>query len=65
MEELAQFIGLNAEELTQLITIGVVLVVLLIVGRAALKLTAALFKMGCFTIILIVTAVYLINLFSV
>ena len=64
MEELAQLIGLTAEELTQLLTIGIVLVILLMVGRAALKLTAALFKMGCFAIILIVGAVYLLNVLS-
>jgi hypothetical protein len=64
MDGIAEFLGINGEQLTQIVKLGVVLLILLVVGRVALKLTATLFKVGCFTILLIVGAVYLINLMS-
>jgi hypothetical protein len=57
MDGIAEFLGINGEQLTQIVTLGVVLLILLVVGRVALKLTATLFKVGCFTILLIVGAV--------
>jgi hypothetical protein len=64
MDGIAEFLGINGEQLTQIVTLGVVLLILLVVGRVALKLTATLFKVGCFPILLSVGAVYLINLLS-
>lgn len=64
MDAIAEFMGINGEQLTQIVMLGVVLLVLLLVGRVALKLTATLFKVGCFTILLIVGAVYLISWMS-
>jgi hypothetical protein len=64
MEALSELIGITGPELTRLIYLGVILLILLIVGRMALKLTATLFRVGCFTIFLIVGAVYLISLMS-
>lgn len=64
MEALSELVGISGAELMRLIYLGVILLVLLIVGRIALKLTATLFKVGCFTIFLIVGAVYLITLMT-
>jgi hypothetical protein len=44
--------------------LGIILLVILIVGRVALKLTATLFKIGCFAILLIVGAVYIISVLA-
>lgn len=64
MDALLEFIGLTGAEFTRVVILGIVLLVLLIVGRVFLKLTATLFKVGCFTILLIVGAVYLISIMS-
>ena len=61
MDALSELIGLTGAELTRIVTLAVILLVILLVGRIALKLTATLFRVGCFTIILIVGAVYLIS----
>jgi len=62
MDALLEFIGLTSAELTRIVTLGIILLVILIVGRVALKLTATLFKIGCFTILLIVGAIYIISI---
>jgi hypothetical protein len=64
MEALLEFVGLNSAEFTRIVVLGIVLLVLLLVGRVALKLTATLFKVGCFTILLIVGAIYLISIMA-
>ncbi len=64
MDTLSEFIGLTSAELGRIVTLAVILLVLLIVGRVALKLTATLFRVGCFTILLIVGAVYVISRMS-
>jgi hypothetical protein len=64
MEALSELVGLTSGELTQLLVIGVVLFVGLVLARIALKLTATLFRMGCFFILLIVLGVFVIRLFS-
>lgn len=60
MEQIAQIIGLTAAELTQLVILAGVLLVGLFVLRIMLKLTAALMRIGCIGIVLIVAAVFLV-----
>lgn len=64
MEQIAQIIGLTAAELTQLVILAGVLLVGLFVLRIMLKLTAALMRIGCIGIVLIVAAVFLVQLLS-
>jgi hypothetical protein len=61
MDALLDLTGLNSAELSRIVTLAIILLVILIVGRVALKLTATLFRVGCFTILLIVGAVYIIS----
>ncbi|RMG90025.1 MAG: hypothetical protein D6706_20355 [Chloroflexi bacterium] len=61
METIANFLGLTVSELTQLIILVIVLIAGLILLRVLFKLTAALFRLGCFLILLIVTAVLIIS----
>ena len=61
MDALLELIGLSSAELNRIVTLAIILLVLLIVGRIALKLTTTLFRVGCFTILLIVGAVYVIS----
>ncbi|MCA9972278.1 MAG: hypothetical protein KC425_18780 [Anaerolineales bacterium] len=62
MENLSQLVGLAPEQLTQLLILAVVLIVGLFVLRVFLKLTATLFRLGCFVVLLIVAAVYVLSL---
>lgn len=62
MDAFSGVLGLNTAELTQLLILGVVLLVGLFVLRVAFKLTATLFRVGCFGILLIVAAVYILRL---
>lgn len=64
MESLAQAIGISVAELTQLLVLGGVLLVGLFLLRAALKLTATLFRLGCLGILFIVAAIYAFRLFG-
>lgn len=61
MNAFLELIGLTSAEFTRIVTLGIVLLVILIVGRVALKLTATLFKIGCFTILLVIGAIYIIS----
>lgn len=62
MNAFLELIGLTSAEFTRIVTLGIILLVILIVGRVALKLTATLFKIGCFTILLVVGAIYIISI---
>lgn len=62
MESVSQLVGLAPQQLTQLIMLAVVLVAGLVVLRVFLKLTATLFRVGCFAVLLIVAAVYVLSL---
>ena len=64
MDAIAQAIGITAAQLNQLLVLAVVLVVGLVVLRVVLKLTATLFRVGCFGIVLIVAAVYIIRILN-
>lgn len=64
MDSIAQLIGLNAAELTQLAILAVVLIVGLVVLRTVMKLTATLFRIGCFGIVFIIVAVFILQLFG-
>ncbi len=64
MESIAQLIGLNAAELMQLLMLAGILLVGLFVLRAVMKLTATIFRIGCFGILFIVAAVFLLQLFG-
>ncbi len=61
---LFETIGLASAELTQLIVLGVILFVGLFLARIVFKLTAALFRIGCFGIIFILAAVFILNLLN-
>lgn len=62
MNSIAQLVGLDAAQLMQLLILAVVLLVGLFVLRAVLKLTAAIFRLGCFGILFIVVAVFVLQL---
>ena len=64
MEALLNQIGLTTGELTQTLTLIVVLVVGLFILRVMFKMTAALLKMGFFIIVLIVVAYLAFNFFN-
>jgi hypothetical protein len=64
MDALSGLIGVTSAELTQLIILSVVLLVGLFLARTILKLTATLFRIGCFFIALIVLAVFVANLLN-
>lgn len=64
MDTIAQFVGLDVAQLTQLAILTAVLVVGLFVLRTVLKLTAAIFRLGCFGILFIVAAVFILQLLS-
>ena len=64
MNELLNSIGLASGEVTQLIILAVVLLVGLFLVRTFFKLTATLFRVGCFAIFFIVAAVFVINLLN-
>ena len=62
MDALAEVLGLAAADLTQLIILGVILLVALLVLRVVFRLTATLFRVGCFGVLLILAAVFFIRL---
>lgn len=64
MSELLNSIGLASGEVTQLIVLAVVLLVGLFLLRMVFKLTATLFRVGCFAILFIVAAVFVLNLLN-
>jgi predicted phage tail protein len=64
MNDLLSAIGLASGELTQIIILAVVLVVGLFLVRVVFKLTATLFRVGCFAILFIVGAVFVLNLLN-
>jgi hypothetical protein len=64
MDELLNSIGLASGEVTQLIILAVVLLVGLFLLRVLFKLTATLFRVGCFAILFIVAAVFVLNLLN-
>ncbi len=64
MSELLNSIGLASGEVTQLIILAVVLLVGLFLLRVLFKLTATLFRVGCFAILFIVAAVFVLNLLN-
>lgn len=64
MNDLLNSIGLASGEVTQLIVLAVVLLVGLFLLRMLFKLTATLFRVGCFAILFIVAAVFVLNLLN-
>lgn len=64
MDELLNTIGLASGELTQIVILAVVLLVGLFLLRVLFKLTATLFRVGCFAILFIVAAVFVMNLLN-
>lgn len=64
MIELLNTIGLAPGEVNQMIILAVVLLVGLFLVRTLFKLTATLFRVGCFAILFIVAAVFVINLLN-
>ncbi len=57
-------LGLSSGELTQLIVLGAALLVGLFLLRMVFKLTATLFRVGCFAVLFIVAAVFVLNLLN-
>ena len=64
MTELLNAIGLASSEMTQLIILAVVLLIGLFLVRTLFKLTKAVFRMGCFIILFIVAAGFILNLLN-
>jgi hypothetical protein len=64
MDELLNTIGLASGELTQIVIVAVVLLVGLFLLRVLFKLTATLFRVGCFAVLFIVAAVFVMNLLN-
>ncbi|MCA9936754.1 MAG: hypothetical protein H6662_05240 [Ardenticatenaceae bacterium] len=64
MDAFAEMLGVTAQDLTQLLILVVVLVVGWFLLRLFFKLTAAVFRVGCFGILLIIGAVYVLQLFG-
>ena len=64
MDALSQLVGLAPQQLTQLIILAAVLMVGLFLLRFFLKLTATLFRVGCFGVLLILAAVYVLSLLN-
>ena len=64
MNELLNSIGLASGEVAQLIILAAVLLVGLFLLRVLFKLTATLFRVGCFAILFIVAAVFVLNLLN-
>ncbi|MBE2197634.1 MAG: hypothetical protein IAE79_03420 [Anaerolinea sp.] len=64
MEALANLLQITPEQLMQVVTLGIVLLIGLVLLRVFLKLTATLFRIGCFGIFLIVAVVYVLSVLS-
>lgn len=62
MDTIAQLVGVSPQQVTQLLTLIVVLVIGWFLLRLFLKLTAAVFRLGCMGIIFVVAAVYVLQL---
>ena len=64
METLLDTIGLTGGELTQILITITVLLVALILVRTMFRLTAALFRVGCFVVILVGGTLLVLNLLN-
>ncbi len=64
MADLLTSFGLTSGELTTMITLAVALLVGLFLVRTLFKLTATLFRVGCFAVLFVVTAVFVLNLLN-
>jgi hypothetical protein len=64
MDALLDSIGLTGGELTNILIIIAVLLVGLFLVRAMFRLTATLFRLGCFVVILIAVVMLWLNLFN-
>lgn len=64
ISQIAQMMGIAPERLYQIVVLTVVLFVGLIMLRIFMKLTATLFRVGCFIILFVVAAVYLVSIFG-
>ncbi len=62
MDALAQLVGISSQELMELVILTLVLLGGLFLLRLVFKLTAAVFRLGCLGILLLITAVYLLRL---
>jgi hypothetical protein len=54
-----EFLGLTMDQLLTLISLGVILLVALLILRAAVKLTKALLRLGCLGILVILVVLFL------
>ena len=61
METLAQLLGLDPDQLTFILGVAVFLVIILVVLRIMRKITAALMRIGCFGLIVVVGGLYVFN----
>jgi hypothetical protein len=64
MDALLEPIGLTTAAAVQIAVLGGVLLIALVLLRIVFKLTATAFRIGCFLILLIVVAVFFLNLLS-
>ena len=64
MDALLETIGLTGAELTQILVVLAVLLIALFLLRTMFRLTAALFRVGCFVVVLIGIGLVAVNLFN-
>jgi hypothetical protein len=57
---MAEFLGLTTDQVLTLISLGVVLLVGLLILRAAVKLTKVLLRLGCLGILVILVALFFV-----
>jgi hypothetical protein len=57
---MAEFLGLTTDQVLTLISLGVVLLVGLLILRAAVKLTKVLLRLGCLGILVILVVLFFV-----
>ena len=64
MDSLAQMLGLAPAELTQIIVVGVLLLIGIVALKVVFKLAASIIRIGCGLSIAIIAGLYLLNLLN-
>ena len=64
MDALLQTMGLTSAEMVQFVALGLILLVGLVVLRVIFRMTAALFRVGCFAALLLLAAVLALSMFG-
>jgi len=61
MDQLSDLIGLSVSELNTLVGTAVILLIALLLARAAFRLTRSLMRLGCSAIFLIILAIFILQ----